>query len=145
MLDNRDLTRRGKVARTGFDAEVDDTAGRHRSAAAFTHIPLEDVPAGTVNVHGQVHNNEPLRSGRYANICVGHTDYRPLPLQAIVRLAGRTGRRTHGRGRIDDRAPPQGRRSGVNTPGPLRCRTSLLANAIRVPSSSATGATRVHG
>ena len=28
---------------------------------AFTHIPLGDVPAGTVNAHGQVHNNEPLR------------------------------------------------------------------------------------
>ena len=54
---------------------------------AFTHIPLGDVPAGTVNVHGYVHNNEPLRSGRYVNICVEHTDYRPLPLQAIVRLA----------------------------------------------------------
>ena len=54
---------------------------------AFTHIPLRDVPAGTVNVHGHVHNNEPLRPGRSVNICVEHTDYRPLPLQPIVRLA----------------------------------------------------------
>ena len=31
--------------------------------------------------------HEPLRLGRYVNICVEHTDYRPLPLQAVVRLA----------------------------------------------------------
>ena len=55
------------------------------SAAAFTHIRLEDVPAGTVNVHGHVHNNEPLRPGHHVNICVRHTDYRPLPLQASRR------------------------------------------------------------
>ena len=45
------------------------------------------MPAGTVNVHGHVHNNEPLLPGRYVNICVEHTDYRPLPVQTIVRLA----------------------------------------------------------
>ena len=38
-------------------------------------------------LHGHVHNNEPLRLGRYVNICVEHTDYRPLPQQAVVRLA----------------------------------------------------------
>ena len=145
MLDNYDLTRPGKVARTGFDAEwmtlpvATDPPLRSRTSRSKT------VPAGTVNVHGHFHSNEPLRPCRYVNICMGHTDYRPLLLQAIVQLAGRTGRRTHGCGRIDDRAPPQNRRSGVNAPGPLWCRTSLLANAIRVPSSSATDATRAHG
>ena len=39
------------------------------------------------NVRGHVHNTEPLRRGRYVNICVEHTEYRPLPLQAVVRLA----------------------------------------------------------
>ena len=64
----------------GLRRGVEDTAGRHLFAAAFTHIG--DVPAGTANVHGHVHNNEPVRLGHHVNICVRHTDYRPLPLQA---------------------------------------------------------------
>ncbi len=64
VLDDHDFTRRGKVAQAGFDAEW-MTACRHRSA--FTHVPLGDVPAGTVNVQGALHNNEPLRSGLYVN------------------------------------------------------------------------------
>ena len=87
VLGNHDFTRRGKVAQTGFDEAWMTLLVTTDPPLAFTHIPLGDVPAGTVNVHGHVHNNEPLRSGRYVNICVEHTDYRPLPLQAIVRLA----------------------------------------------------------
>ena len=40
-----------------------------------------------VNLYGHVHNNEPLWEGRYMNICVEHTEYRPLPLDAVRRLA----------------------------------------------------------
>ena len=87
VLGNHDFTRRGKVAQTGFDEAWMTLLVTTDPPLAFTHIPLGDVPAGTVNVHGHAHNNEPLRSGRYVNICVEHTDYRPLPLQAIVRLA----------------------------------------------------------
>ena len=52
-----------------------------------THMAMSAVPEGTVNVHGHVHNNEPLRAGPYVNICVEHTEYRPLPLAAVRRLA----------------------------------------------------------
>ena len=54
-----------------------------------THIPLWNVPAGRVNVHGHVHNNEALRPGPFVNICVEHTGYRPLPLEAVRKLANR--------------------------------------------------------
>ena len=52
-----------------------------------THIAMNEVPDGTVNLYGHVHNNEPLREGPYVNICVEHTEYRPLPLDAVRRLA----------------------------------------------------------
>ena len=48
---------------------------------------MNEVPDGTVNLYGPVHNNEPLREGPYVNICVEHTEYRPLPLDAVRRLA----------------------------------------------------------
>ena len=38
-----------------------------------THIAMNEVPDGTVNLYGHVHNNEPLREGPYVNICVEHT------------------------------------------------------------------------
>ena len=53
----------------------------------FAHLPLTHVPAVVVSVHGHVHNNEPVRPGRYVNICVEPNQDRPLPLQAVVRLA----------------------------------------------------------
>ena len=87
VLGNHDFTRRGKVARTGFDDAWMTLLMGTDPALAVTHVPLERVPAGTVNVHGHVHNNEPLRPGRYINICVEHTEYRPVALEAIVRLA----------------------------------------------------------
>ena len=59
-------------------------------------MAMSAVPEGAVNVHGHVHNNEPLRAGPYVNICVEHTEYRPLPLDAVRRLA---------RARLDDPRP----------------------------------------
>ena len=58
---DHDFTRRGKVAQTGFDEAWMTLLVATNPPLAFTHIPLGDVPAGTVNAHGQVHNNEPLR------------------------------------------------------------------------------------
>ena len=82
MLDNHDFTRRRKVAQAGFDAEwktllvATDPPLRSRTSGSETCRPAPS------NVHGHVHNNEPLRPGHHVNICVRHTDYRPLPLQA---------------------------------------------------------------
>ena len=61
-----------------------------------THMPMAEVPDQAVNVHGHVHNNEPLREGPYVNVCVEHTGYQALPLDALRRLA---------RARLDDPRP----------------------------------------
>lgn len=47
------------------------------------HIPLEieQLRDGDVCVHGHIHNN--LREGRYINVCVEHTNYRPVHMDEI--------------------------------------------------------------
>ena len=87
ILGNHDLSRRGGVERTGFATTWTTLLVETEPPLAFTHSPLRRVPEGVVNVHGHVHNNEPLRQGRYINIYVEHTGYRPVRLQAIVALA----------------------------------------------------------
>ena len=53
----------------------------------LTHVPMGVVPPGWVNLHGHVHNNEPLRQTPHINVCVEHTDYRPLAVESVLRLA----------------------------------------------------------
>ena len=53
----------------------------------MTHVPLDAVPPGWVNVHGHVHNHAPPGDTPHINVCVEHTDYRPLPLESLVTLA----------------------------------------------------------
>ena len=52
----------------------------------LTHLPLRNPPAGWVNLHGHVHH-EPPAGHPYINVCVDHTDYRPIPLTDLVTLA----------------------------------------------------------
>ncbi len=40
-----------------------------------------------MNLHGHVHNHAPPGDTPHINVCVEHTDYRPLPLGSLVTLA----------------------------------------------------------
>ena len=84
---NHDFGRNGRPADTGSDATWMTLVITGNPTLVATHIPMNEVPDGTVNLYGHVHNNEPLREGPYVNICVEHTEYRPLPLDAVRRLA----------------------------------------------------------
>ena len=55
----------------------------------LTHVPMSVLPSGWVNLHGHVHNNEPLRDTPHINVCIEHTDYRPLPLESVLTLGKR--------------------------------------------------------
>ena len=55
----------------------------------LTHVPMGVLPPDWVNLYGHVHNNEPLRETPHVNVCVEHTDYRPLPLESLLTLAKR--------------------------------------------------------
>ncbi len=54
----------------------------------FTHVPLDDVPAGCVNVHGHVHRKTSVDACRI-NVCVEQIGYRPVPVADVRRLARR--------------------------------------------------------
>ena len=53
----------------------------------MTHVPMGMLPPGWVNLHGHVHNHAPPGDTPHINVCVEHTDYRPLPLGSVVTLA----------------------------------------------------------
>ena len=57
----------------------------------FTHVPLDDVPAGCVNVHGHVHRKTSVDACRI-NVCVEQIGYRPIPVSDVRRLARRLDR-----------------------------------------------------
>ena len=88
VLGNHDFGPTGKPSETGSDEASMTLVIPGEPTLLMTHIPLWNVPAGRVNVHGHVHNHERLRPGPFINICVEQTGYRPLPLEA-VRGAGR--------------------------------------------------------
>ncbi len=57
----------------------------------FTHVPLDDVPAGCVNVHGHVHWKTSVDVCRI-NVCVEQIGYRPIRVSDVCRLARRLDR-----------------------------------------------------
>ena len=84
---NHEFGRNGRPADTGSDAtwmtlvitgqsDARGNAYRYERGAGRNGEP----------VRTRAHN-EPLRAGPYVNICVEHTEYRPLPLDAVRRLA----------------------------------------------------------
>ena len=86
---NHDLGPTGKPTRAGADEASMTLVIPGEPTLLVTHLPLSRVPAGEVNLHGHVHNHEALRPGPFINICVEHTGYRPLPLEAVRALAAR--------------------------------------------------------
>lgn len=57
----------------------------------LTHVPLDDVPAGCVNVHGHVHLKRSVDECRI-NVCVEQIGYRLIPMADLRRLARRLDR-----------------------------------------------------
>ncbi|MCY4510217.1 MAG: metallophosphoesterase [Acidobacteria bacterium] len=53
-----------------------------------THIPLDRVPDGYVNVHGHVHRKSTVDKARI-NVCVEQIEYTPVPMPDIRTLAQR--------------------------------------------------------
>ena len=67
----------------------------------FTHVPLDDVPAGCVNVHGHVHRQASVDECRI-NVCVEQIGYRPIPMADVRRLAQRMDQLPRGGGGTTD-------------------------------------------
>ena len=54
----------------------------------FTHVPLDDIPAGCVNVHGHVHRKTSVDERRI-NVCVEQIGYQLIPMADVRGLACR--------------------------------------------------------
>ena len=54
----------------------------------FTHVPLDDIPAGCVNVHGHVHRKTSVDEHRI-NVCVEQIGYQLIPMADVRKLACR--------------------------------------------------------
>ena len=96
---NHDFHRKtGFLEGSGHDAAAGVIVIESDPPMVLTHLPMGPLPPGWVNLYGHVHNNEPLRDTPHINVCVEHTDYRPLPLESILTLAKAvlTGRRPDG-------------------------------------------------
>lgn len=53
----------------------------------FTHIPVhpDSIKMNCHLVHGHIHEKK-INDPRYINVCVEHTDYRPLHIEEIVAM-----------------------------------------------------------
>ena len=68
-------------SRRGADAASLTLVIRSDPPLLVTHVPLTDGPAGCVNVHGREHTSKPLREGRWINVSVEQTLYRPVDVR----------------------------------------------------------------
>ena len=86
VVGNHDLTGSGELRVDGFDDICSVACIDGDPPLLLTHMPLAEVPAGCVNVHGHTHDEAPRRS-RHINVSVEQLDYRPLPLGKLRVLA----------------------------------------------------------
>lgn len=55
----------------------------------LTHVPIHpnQLHRFKINVHGHMHENVVAGDSRYINICVEHTNYTPIALEEVEKLA----------------------------------------------------------
>ena len=86
VFGNHDLTGGGELRVDGFDDICSVLCIDGDPPLVCTHLPLKEVPAGCVNVHGHTHN-EPPRETAHINVSVEQLDYRPVAASRLRALA----------------------------------------------------------
>lgn len=81
LLGNHDKGKLAEYIAAGFE-KIASCRMWDRKTALLTHIPVHPDSTTAVNVHGHIH--ERTLPGRYANVCVEHTDYAPVLLEEII-------------------------------------------------------------
>ena len=90
VVGNHDFNRRtGLLDAAGQGVATGILAIDSDPPMVLTHLPMRTLPLGWVKLYGHVHNNEPLLDTPHINVCVEHTDYRPLPLESLLTLGKR--------------------------------------------------------
>ena len=86
VMGNHDITGRGDLRTGGFDEICAALCVDGTPPLLCTHLPLQAVPAGCVNVHGHTHDEAPRQSA-HINVSVEQLNYRPVPLAHMRALA----------------------------------------------------------
>lgn len=87
VVGNHDVSSTGELLAGGFDSYCAMLFADTDPSLVFTHLPLREIPAGWVNIHGHTHNNEPMAETRHINVSVEQLEYRPVRLADPRRLA----------------------------------------------------------
>ena len=113
VLGNHDVDRVNQVLPVAVDRTATTLFAPGEPPLLLTHVPLLEVPAGCINVHGHLHGKESPSRNRHINVSVEQLSYRPARLCDIRRLAlrlveGRTvpGHRTRERLNIVETTMP---------------------------------------
>ena len=85
VFGNHDVTRIGAVEPRGFD-RIFCAVCADGDPPLLTHLPMRNVPAGAVNVHGHAHQ-APARNSPYINVSVEHLECKPAELARLRTLA----------------------------------------------------------
>ena len=84
---NHDVTAKGGVLRVeGFDAIYAMLFAKGEPQLVFTHVPLQEVPEGWVNIHGHTHDR-PATDTPHINVSVEQLYFAPVLLSRLRRLA----------------------------------------------------------
>ena len=86
VIGNHDLTGAGRLRAQGFDRVWSLMVSGGEPPLIWTHYPLNEVPDGTINIHGHVHDDPP-RQTPHINVSVEQMDYRPALLSDLRLLA----------------------------------------------------------
>lgn len=99
VIGNHEINRVGEVDIDGFDQIHSTLYASGDPPLLLTHMPLETVPEGSVNVHGHLHDEPSPSREQHINVSVEQLDYRPWPWEAVRTLARRlaAGHRVAGR------------------------------------------------
>ena len=89
VIGNHEVNRAGDVDIDGFDEIHSTLYAPGDPSLLLTHMPLRNVPDGSVNVHGHLHNRESPSRTHHINVCIEQVRYRPKPWEGIRRLARR--------------------------------------------------------
>lgn len=88
VLGNHDFNKK-KVKYMGFDeVHVVYNLTIGDTAVAFTHYPMDNLPAGWINVHGHLHKNghhaDEVPSTTHINVNCEFQDYKPINLGTLI-------------------------------------------------------------
>ena len=89
VIGNHEINGVGEVDIDGFDEIHSTLYASGDPPLLLTHMPLETVPEGSVNVHGHLHDEPSPSREQHINVSVEQLDYRPWPWEAVRTLARR--------------------------------------------------------